>query len=342
MRRNMIRKNTMQKSLYGLLLGSLLLLTACGNQGDKLSDSQADSQQNSQSENGSAETLADMETNEETPQKDAVSDESDKSALSEDAAENETDKAQEDTCDLSGMQLSILGDSISTFDEWIPEGYAVFYPRNGEVKKVEQTWWMMLLEDTGMELCVNGSSSGSTCIGDSSSLENPKYGCSDYRTAALIGKAGAYPDIIIVYMGTNDFLNGVPIGENDGTKYIEEGDVKNFSDAYCLMLDKLEAQYPIAQIFCCNLLEVGIWGTGDKPFDMLENELGLTSEEYSKQIETIAGTRGYPVIDLAHCGITIDNMPQYITDGVHPNVDGMKVIRDAVEAGIRKFYDFAS
>ena len=31
--------------------------------------------------------------------------------------------------DLSGLKLSILGDSISTFDGYIPTDYNIFYPR---------------------------------------------------------------------------------------------------------------------------------------------------------------------------------------------------------------------
>ena len=63
-----------------------------------------------------------------------------------------------------GMKLSILGDSISTFDGWIPEGNSAFYPQNGTVKEVSQTWWKLVLDELGLELYTNGSSSGSTCF----------------------------------------------------------------------------------------------------------------------------------------------------------------------------------
>ncbi len=61
----------------------------------------------------------------------------------------------------AGMKLSILGDSISTFKGWIPEGNLVFYPENGTVKDVAQTWWKIVLDELGLTLCANGSSSGS-------------------------------------------------------------------------------------------------------------------------------------------------------------------------------------
>ena len=248
----------------------------------------------------------------------------------------QSDSEKDDSDVLPQKTVSILGDSISTFDEWIPEGYAVFYPMNGEVKAVNQTWWKMVLDDMDMALCANASSSGSTCVGDSMGTDNPQHGCSDFRIADLMGKNGTYPDIIIVYLGTNDFMNNVPLGSNDGTQYVEEGEIDNFSDAYSLMLDKLAANYPGADIFCCNLPLIGGWD--DEGILEIKVRQGMTSEEYGGQIETIAAAKGCTVIDLAHCGLTIDNMNQYVTDGLHFNPNGMKLIRDAVETAITGFY----
>lgn len=236
---------------------------------------------------------------------------------------------------IKGKTFSILGDSISTYEGYIPSGYVDFYPMNGEVRDVEETWWKMLINETGMELCANGSSAGSTCVGDSMSTDEPKYACGNYRIGDLIGSGGVFPDIIIVYMGTNDLLTGVPLGENDGTQPVEEGMVETFSDAYSLILDKLESQYPDTQIFCATLPQIGDWGV-TRPFETFVNSRGLTSEDYDRQIEIIAGNKGFNTIDLLNCGITIDNMLKYITDGVHPNSAGMKLIRDAVKAAVIK------
>lgn len=231
---------------------------------------------------------------------------------------------------FEGRQLAVLGDSISTYEGWIPKGYGEFFPMEGEVYNVDETWWKMLIDETGMQFCANSSSAGSTCAGDSLSKDNPKYACSNYRIDALIGNGGVYPDIIIVYMGTNDLLISVPLGENDGTQPVDEGIVETFSDAYTLILDKLESQYPGAQVFCCTLTQIGDWGI-TQPFETFVNSLNLDARDYSRQIETIAGNRGIDVIDLINCGITPDNMPQYVTDGVHLNPEGMKLVKDAVK-----------
>ncbi|MDE7341125.1 MAG: SGNH/GDSL hydrolase family protein [Lachnospiraceae bacterium] len=237
--------------------------------------------------------------------------------------------------ETAARKLSILGDSISTFDGWIPEGYACYFPMDGEVSDVEQTWWKMVLKDTEMELCVNGSSSGSTCIGDSLSADNIQYGCSECRIWDLIGNKGSFPDVIIVYMGTNDFMKAVPLGDNDGTKAVEEGMIETFSDAYCMILDKLIAYYPNAEILCCNLPPMGTWGPESGPtFVTFVNSLELTAEDYGKKIEVIAAAKGCKIIDLQNCGITIDNMKEYVTDGIHMNPEGMKLIRNAVEAAL--------
>ncbi|MCM1386109.1 MAG: GDSL-type esterase/lipase family protein [Bacillus sp. (in: Bacteria)] len=249
-----------------------------------------------------------------------------------------SDKAEEgEVIGAMPQTLSIMGDSISTYAEWIPEGYAVFYPMNGEVTDVNQTWWKMVLDDMDMALCANASSSGSTCAGNSLGMDNPQHGCSDFRIADLMGEGGTYPDMIIVYMGTNDFLMGIPVGSNDGTQYVEEGEVDNFSDAYSLMLDKLAANYPGAEVFCCNLTPIGDWGK-ERAFDIMVNGDGLTSEDYSAQIEVIAAAKGCHVIDLQNCGITVDNMQEYVSDGVHLKPEGMMLIRDAVEKAITGFY----
>lgn len=249
----------------------------------------------------------------------------DKGTTEETAAETESA--------FEGRMLSILGDSISTYDGWIMEGAAIFYPFYGDLTDVSQTWWMRLLDDTGMELCANDSSSGSTCVGDSLDIGDFRYGCSSYRLSFLTGKQGKMPDIIIVYMGTNDLLKGIPIGDNDGTQLVEEGMVENFSDAYCLILDKLASEYPAAEIYCCTLPPIGDWGITE-PFVTFENELGLTFRDYSQQIKMIAENRGVSLLDLSECGIEIDDLEELTIDGVHLTPAGMECIEQAMLTGL--------
>ena len=67
----------------------------------------------------------------------------------------------------TGMKLSILGDSISTFKGWIPEGNLVFYPENGTVKDVAQTWWKIVMgtNDVLMSAAI-GDNDGLQAVGE--------------------------------------------------------------------------------------------------------------------------------------------------------------------------------
>ena len=232
-----------------------------------------------------------------------------------------------------GAGVSILGDSISTFDGWIPGECVVFYPLYGEVTDVSDTWWYQVIEEAELELCTNNSSAGCTCAGDSLSIDDPAYACSGGRISMLMGKGGRLPELILVYLGTNDLLKGIPLGDNDGTRLVEEGEIDNFSDAYSLILDKLASEYPTAQVYCCTLAQVGDWGT-EQPFVTFENHLGLTAADYSETIRTVAAGKGVPVIDLYNCGIEIDNLQQMSSDGVHLTPTGMEFVKKAVLTGI--------
>ncbi len=230
---------------------------------------------------------------------------------------------------FAGKTVSILGDSISTFRDYNPEGYAVFFPDYGEVKAVADTWWQRAVDEFSLCLYVNGSSSGATVAGDSTGTEDPACACNELRTGALTGPEGACPEIIFVYLGTNDLLKAIPLGTNDGTVLVEEGEVKTFSDAYTLMIDKLQSKYPPAEIYCCTLLPVGDYGT-KTPYVDFVNGNGLTAADYSGVIVQIAQNRGLFVVNLQNCGITVDNLQEMTTDGVHPTPAGMACITEAV------------
>ncbi|MBD5517531.1 MAG: SGNH/GDSL hydrolase family protein [Lachnospiraceae bacterium] len=234
---------------------------------------------------------------------------------------------------LAGTGISILGDSISTYQGYNPEGYHVFFPEYGAVKELGDTWWQIVTQDLELPLYVNGSSSGATVVGNSTGTEDPQCACNELRTNALAGPGGACPDRIIVYLGTNDLLETVRLGDNDGTGAVPAGEIDTFSDAYTLMLDKLQANYPSARIYCCTLLQVGDYGT-QTPYVEFVNGAGLTAADYGEVITRIAESRGLPVIDLYNCGVTIENLQEMTSDGVHPTAAGMRQIAAAVEEAL--------
>lgn len=233
------------------------------------------------------------------------------------------------TSKLSGKKVSILGDSISTYSGYNPEGYATHYP-TGNVNNVEKTWWKKLINETGMTLLSNASWAGSRVTGDSQG--NAYAGCSDARIAALAGANGEQPDVILVYITTNDWGNNPQreIGNFDSTSEIPaEGEIVTISNAYALMLYKIRNAYPLAQVFCITSLE-GRRASGDTTYPII-NSHNQTICEVNKAISEIAQIFGANVINLQTCGIHYWNVGTYTVDGtVHPNAAGMEIIKNKV------------
>lgn len=234
---------------------------------------------------------------------------------------------------LNGKTFSILADSISTFNGYIPSGYATFYPR-GDVNVVDNTWWKMLESDTDMRLLKNCSWSGSTCTGISNSLTSAFAGCSDLRIADLKTDEET-PDIIICYIGINDWGTNKDLGQFDDTANIPaEGNITNFADAYMLMVDKIMKNYPKSMLYCCTLPNAGndSYDTSDPGVYPPINSNGIPLYRYNQVIRNICHALGVTIIELNSCGITFYNMEEYtIGDKLHPSKSGMTLIKEMVK-----------
>lgn len=316
----------------GFLTAAVLTLWGCGDEG---ADRQAGQ--------GSGEQAQQVQM-EDSKAQDSEAQERTEMAVDANAQDEETQPEPADAQDeeaqpepepvqLKGTTFSVMGDSISTYEGYNPEGFHIFFPQCGDVEDVKDTWWQQVADDLEATLLANSSSSGATVAGDSTGTDNPQCACNELRTDGLAGADGACPDRIIVYLGTNDMIEAVPLGDNDGTRPVDEGEVTIFSDAYTLMLDKMHAKYPKAEIYCCTLPHIGNYGT-ETPYVEFVNGIGLSAKDYSRVIAKIAKTRGLPVIDLYHCGIKIGNLQEMTSDGVHPTVEGMNCIAEAVKKAI--------
>ena len=55
----------------------------------------------------------------------------------------------------------IFGDSYSTFEGFVPNGFRVYYSESGrpetDVTKVEETWWHQVEREAGINLVLNNS-----------------------------------------------------------------------------------------------------------------------------------------------------------------------------------------
>ena len=226
--------------------------------------------------------------------------------------------------------FSILGDSISTFEGLSEPKNAVYYNRD---KKLESgvhtylgTWFGQVIEHFEGELLVNHSFSGSKVCKDSF-YDYPSHACSKERTSSL-GKDGIAPDVIMVYMGTNDWGAGVQVNPNPNVKTDEE-DLTIFSIAYQKMLERLKTNYPNAEIWCMTLPIAACWSRENYAFPYCIE--GRHIEEYCEAICKSAKRFGCRLIDLYHWEEPYDTM-----DGAHPNASGMRTIANAVIAAAEK------
>lgn len=220
-----------------------------------------------------------------------------------------------------GKQFSVLGDSISTLDGYNPIGYNLFYAgencfRSG-VREMKNTWWGKVIDFFGGELLVNNSWSGSrvTQLPDSDSLF--PSGCSDERTGSLHIR-NVVPDVIIVYLGTNDWANCVKT-DLDESMHLENEYNDFFSLAYGNMIRKIHYNYPSAEIWCCTLCATFM--SSDQSFNFPYIYNGSNINEYNQIIETIAKQYNCKIIDLFSYHIQYDSI-----DGSHPNADGMNTL----------------
>lgn len=239
-----------------------------------------------------------------------------------------------------GKRLSILGDSISTFAGYVPtgDGYAAYYSGNNcGVTSVNQTWWKRLIDETGMVLCVNNSVSGSCCCSgirtDRIEASNPA------RTGGLADSDGNNPDIIIIYMGTNDYLLAAGQGTYDGTGDFPT-DTSTFREAYSIMLDAIITNYPMAKVYCCTLQHTASKSTTKRPVDYTTD--GTLKRDWNNIIRELAHLFHCEIIDFESCGINAANVPYYTGDdsvdedgvsgegnlgrGLHPNAAGHELL----------------
>lgn len=228
------------------------------------------------------------------------------------------------TVSLQGKKVSILGDSISTFTGTMPADYNIYYPESGDIPNAGQTWWGQLLANTGMVLCRNASSANTDVTGNSLALDGSAPGCSIRRIVDLKGTDGSNPDVIIIYMGINDFARSRTLGSFTSPGVQTEGEVMVFTDAYELMLQKIKALYPTASIYCCTLLErCDLNGNTGAPAVNLN---GDTVADFNTQIKAIAKAYGASVIDFYNCGINYTNLSLFTVDSIHPTWIGAGVL----------------
>jgi lysophospholipase L1-like esterase len=135
--------------------------------------------------------------------------------------------------------------------------YGPSYPASG-VTDPTHTWWQKTVDTLGAERLVNNSWSGDKIV--DRALKGRATQLHDDTGA----NAGELPDIIFIYLGTNDFSAvGASVGSvasltvSDIAAKAENANYTpaSVAEAYAVMLYRIKAAYPDAEIYCLNVIE---------------------------------------------------------------------------------------
>ena len=215
--------------------------------------------------------------------------------------------------------ISILGDSISTYEGCNPPGYAVYYDRHTQkingLKSMRDTWWAITADRLNASILINNSYSGSLVTG----YQFPA--ASGYERTQSLGTEQQDPDIILVYIGFNDFGNRIEI-TNEHNDFQEADRCFFFEDAYKLMLSRMKQRYPKAVIVCGTLMRTVI--EFNDPWIFPENYMGAVFEDYNKAIRIAAKKQNVLLADLSAHNIRYETF-----DGTHPTRAGHRTIARA-------------
>ena len=202
-------------------------------------------------------------------------------------------------------RISIMGDSISTYEGYNPIWAKVYYKddvtSDNGLSSVDDTWWEIVIDSLDSTLCVNNSHSGSLVSGSSYTCANSEYRCNGLHDANT-------PDLILIYMGTNDRGHGVKIESDDPE------DVMTFCGAYRTMLKKIKRNYPNAIVVCGTLLLGYLQQSAPPPALPPFNE---EVEAYNRTIRALAEEENCLVADLAAFGERYETQ-----DTLHPTKNG--------------------
>lgn len=242
-------------------------------------------------------------------------------------------------------QISVFGDSISTFKDAIPTiNRCFYYPDNGQitgVENVEDTWWMHVIEALDGIFLANGSYSGSMIEGSGFPA-----GSSAERTRQVLGANGETPTDILIFYGINDYgwggaqaqamgrgtnvpvwfdLLGYPEAE---ASIAPDNCVELFEEAYGQMLDGLRSVAPHANIHCITLIPGRMAGKDHSDFCYALR--GKPLDEYNEAIAHAAASRNCDLVDIRSFGYDYQS-----ADGTHPDKVGMKQLAAMIVAAMQ-------
>ncbi|MBR2909005.1 MAG: hypothetical protein IKC11_01500 [Clostridia bacterium] len=186
-------------------------------------------------------------------------------------------------------------------------------------------YWQVLEDELGLAQVI-GMGVGGSCFSTTSD-----YG---HNNQPLMDRYKTIPeaDLIQIFMGTNDYGHGTPLGT------IEDSTDVSFYGALNVILPYLQEKYPSSRIVVCTPLHR--YGRNASAnvltYDYLPHPVtGNTLQDYVDALKEVCQRYSIPVIDLFNIsGInpTIEAVRnRYIPDGLHPNTDGHKIMANIMK-----------
>ena len=139
--------------------------------------------------------------------------------------------------------IFIMGDSYSTYEGYIPKGYAFYYGDERKdqpiIRGVEKTWWSIFAKENNLNITLNDSYSGSTIcntVRENYPVESSFVSRIDkYISEKFFDKNRI--DTLFIFGGTNDSWIDSPVGN---TKYSDrtDDDLKCVLPAFCYLISK--------------------------------------------------------------------------------------------------------
>ena len=244
---------------------------------------------------------------------------------------------------LSGKSLSLLGDSITTYQNVSNNteinttigGNAVYYSPAQRLY-LGDTWWNQLIKDSEMTLCVNNSWSGSLIWGGDGNIWKSRcvnlHIDTDY---AQTNSIKAEPDVILVWMGTNDYNGNHTLGSAETAADVVTADgfadPQNVCQAYYIALSKMKERYPNSDILLMSPFSIKCKNDPDSKY----------LQEFNAQLKAVGELLELDFINLHEdSGITYKNNSAYTHgDCLHPNEAGMDLITTCVERALLEYFE---
>ena len=269
--------------------------------------------------------------------------------------------------DFSGVKLSLIGDSISTYygvsnsstynPLYLSTSEATFGTYYGNTSHGDyaefssvgryDTWWQQTVDTLGMDLLVNNAWSGSFTLIDQGQSNTTEYPAAGYKNRAVnLHKGTTKPDIICVYLGTNDiaYYSDYSVGTKANVDTASERNalytsVNNYKtpstviQAYYIMISRMLATYPNAEIYCILPTICQTAMSAGRKGALLDFNDGV---RYIVDYYAGAGKDIFLVDLPENSGLVDETVVRnyYYCNNVHPSCEGMDFITSCVVSEI--------